>query len=455
MSKSGKNATDTPFIFKQTPWDEVCSRRGRGVIRISLFMLDKDKTLSVWKLSHILPGLPKVFPSSLSSGAMKKQPRARGQSILYTVRYVLLLVGLVVVVLAFERPSFGQNERRYIKPPTTVATKTRDEMCRSLFLQGVEPQAVYQRSALDISLLEQWADLHCDNLFCESTNNATRTCKWTSFAVDSLLAEAQEICRNERLSEFLADPEWKFYRFADLFKHYLDFQTDADEGSNQLLRDRYAGSIMDEYSRISIFRHGKQAASDYKLLKEVVEKRISAMTDIPPADAAVIHLRLGDVLEAAVEPVSDMLREQQYFYRENRNVTPCRCEPPWQNPTGRPLLHSWNAYVRPLSYFSSIDWRNFSSVVIMGSAHLGLETTNAPVSDGVKPVASCEYTYALKTYLQRLGIRVTMRLGKPPEDDIVFASQARTFVVTGGGFSRLLGKLSAKFGAQVLSIPRK
>ena len=135
-----------------------------------------------------------------------------------------------------------------------------------------------------------------------------------------------------------------------------DFQTDFEAGTNQLLRERYAGSLMDEYSRLSIARYGKQIASDYDLHRG----RINDTKDVPPSNAAVIHLRLGDVLETAIESVSDMLREQQSYYRENQNVKRCRCELPWKNPTGAPLLRSWTAYVRrPLSYFSSIDWKPY------------------------------------------------------------------------------------------------
>ena len=96
----------------------------------------------------------------------------------------------------------------------------------------------------------------------------------------------------------------------------------------------------------------------------------------------------------------------------------------------------------------------------MGSAHLGLETSlsyKSATSEAGRtmPISSCQYTLALQTYLERLGVPVTLRLGRPPEDDLVFASQAETLIVTGGGFSRLLGKLAAKCGANVISVPRK
>ena len=42
-----------------------------------------------------------------------------------------------------------------------------------------------------------------------------------------------------------------------------------------------------------------------------------------------------------------------------------------------------------------------------------------------------------------LGLNVTLRLGLPPEDDIVYAVQDHTFITSGGGFSRTIGKLAS------------
>lgn len=214
---------------------------------------------------------------------------------------------------------------------------------------------------------------------------------------------------------------------------------------------------------------------DLELLQRVVRERVEVETAssiktpaLPSHDTLVVHLRLGDVVDAAVETVNELLLSQRYFYREplrTGNGGGCGgdCENPWIAPDNLEVKEDWNAYVRPLSYYrnllADLDSGKFTKVVLMGAAHMGQQhERDAGVSDkeGELPTKSCIYANALGLFFEReLGMKATLRLGKPPDEDIVYASHAKTYVQAGGGFSKLLGDLVVEFGGEVLPERKK
>ena len=83
--------------------------------------------------------------------------------------------------------------------------------------------------------------------------------------------------------------------------------------------------------------------------------------DMPPKDALVVHLRLGDVLEESAASVDEMLANPVPFY------------------SGENELETWNFYVRPLSSFNKSIPRDIvrrRHVVLVASAvHAGRNTS--------------------------------------------------------------------------------
>lgn len=349
----------------------------------------------------------------------------------------------VAVFLATVALYFTSNAKNAAHPANRKSSaslrqtaSTRTTRCESIFLGGIKEQT-------DSSKV--WKDLQCDKLFrengepeevCQST-----LCPWTRTAIRALLVPGTEWCTTERANRFLVDPELDGYRISDIFRWRKGLDIDG------LLR-KYSGTIMDEYNHTVIRRRGYYMKTDYESLYQVVKQRAMSATDLPGPNTAVVHLRMGDVIDFAVESVEDLLLEQHYFYRLDKTKTFEKyAGHPLEVPDHPELQERWNKYVRPLHFFSQVDWSRHPEVVLLGSAHM--EYIGIPGKS--TPLKSCHYAYALKTYIERFGVNVTLRLGRSPDDDLLFASQAKVFVQGGGGFSKLLAELVRMSGGSVIN----
>ena len=62
---------------------------------------------------------------------------------------------------------------------------------------------------------------------------------------------------------------------------------------------------------------------------------------------------------------------------------------------------------------------------------------------------SCQYIHGLKTFFERLlprNISVSLRVGNPPDDDVLYAAHAACFIPSGGGYSRMIEHLHSMMG---------
>lgn len=290
--------------------------------------------------------------------------------------------------------------------------------------------------------------LHEPCEFCKNSNTGAGGTSKTQYGscqltdcVNSVVKEAKSHCDDKHVAQFSPDPYWEHYQFADFFKGILVYQREGDFKKNWLAyNSSFPGSLEDEYHKASVAK-GTQSL-DYELLQEIIRRR-AAKKQLPSPNTLVIHLRLGDVVDAAFESVEKLLLKQHYFYRENKTE-------PWKaKRDSKELVAPWNAYVRPLATYSGIDLvRQYKSVVIMGSAHMG--QIPEEYSKRVIKRKSCLYAGALQAYLQRFKIKVTLRVGKPPDEDMVFASQAKGYFKSGGGFSNITAELVKRFGGKVI-----
>lgn len=345
--------------------------------------------------------------------------------------------GLLFVALLVTNFFFFPHEELYSLTQTLpeIIDQIEAAQCVSLFFRGIEPISE-GRPEKDPSLNLSWDKMNCDARFCHDERPERGNCTWTSFAINTLIEKGSPQCTSQVVDSFESDPRWAFYRFSDYFwQRNVKFHPED-----------FNGTIMAEYYRVCKEKYGKVPKGDYGVLNELVQTRAATTNDIPPPNTAVIHLRLGDVVEASPESIRELLFKQHFFYRLKSNHS-IKTENPWEKPHLPQRRVTWNAYVRPLSYFSAIDWTAFQAVVIMGSAHLGDEVATLGIT---KPVSSCEYTMALKAYIERFGVKVSLRLGMPPEDDVVFASKAAVYVRTGGGYSETIATLVRKSGGEVI-----
>lgn len=292
-----------------------------------------------------------------------------------------------------------------------------------MFMAGMDPFSNINNST-------EWVKCQCDARFCGS---ASAPCNWSYFAVDTLMENNKETPCNSFFNKQFDD-----YQFSDGFSnpHGLsDWTTYTVKYPSSLLA-QYHQTITTSSSRWNNYDH---------LFNLMRLRMLWLRTDeVPPPDTLVIHLRLGDVIDNARESTRDLLIKQQYFYTVEgaRN----RCISPSLDRSG-PLIEDWNAYVKPLGYFSEkLHYiSNFKSVVIMSAGHSGDAAGGcmSPVADLFKgdSFKSCQYLHALKSYLARANVSVSLRLGHSPDDDMMFGFLADGFLPSGGGFSRIIATI--------------
>ena len=170
------------------------------------------------------------------------------------------------------------------------------------------------------------------------------------------------------------------------------------------LQEKWPGSIAAEYWKRAHNVHKVQ----FRLLSQIVKERTSESTisDLH-FRTAVVHLRLGDVMQNA-----SAQREALVYHRRGRKTV----------------------YVQPKSCYDNI-WTtllqlNCTNIVLMGSWVPKHAVKSVQFKDLVK-----------KFFLsRRFNITERFNIGSP-DDDFIFASNARVFVQAGGGYSNLIGRI--------------
>lgn len=245
----------------------------------------------------------------------------------------------------------------------------------------------------------------------QGRDNCPILCPFATFATTA------DTCAPARRKVYVMEPQWQKYPFNDLFQHAdTKFVKNKPVGPpHSLIREYYATA---------------NAKNDLDTLCMLTRKRVqreSSSGRFPRAEL-VVHLRIGDVVDESVYSLGTMLSEQTCYYTHDLK----KC----QSPEG------WDRYVKPLAAFQSLPDKIAEApknIAIMVGSH---QSDDLPPLDDFGP-RSCWYVHAVQAYLQVLwpSANITIRAGNTPDDDIVMASLARAIVISGGGFTALLGKL--------------
>lgn len=170
---------------------------------------------------------------------------------------------------------------------------------------------------------------------------------------------------------------------------------------------KYKYSIAAEYMN-------KNKDKDYKfnidLLNNIVKKRTKIRHNLY-GNYINVHLRTGDVIDINI---NDLLKKE-LKYKSGYN------------------------YVKPLSYYNKVikylkkNNINNKNVLIISGSHKKL-------SDDMKN-NSKKYIEEIKKLFEKNGYHVTTRLNEDPDEDFIIMSNSKYFVQSGGGYSRLIGKI--------------
>jgi len=186
---------------------------------------------------------------------------------------------------------------------------------------------------------------------------------------------------------------WNNYRLGDvvLMPRYSNFYDPGFHENVLYHTTEYPGSIADEYIR------GSKKHKDFEFLNKIINSR----NNLEKVDdhTLVLHIRIGDVI----------------------------CKKVWRNDAK--------------DHYSKIDnkywWKNvvryiknngITRVIIIAGTHF---------KDCLEE--SEKYVFDRGNYIRTSsGVNVEYRLGKSPDDDIIFSSNAKHFMTTGGGYGELI-----------------
>ena len=178
---------------------------------------------------------------------------------------------------------------------------------------------------------------------------------------------------------------------------------------------------------------------DYKLLLDLIETyREAQRVEIPPSDAMVIHLRLGDIIRNSPSTVHHLLvcsgvaggnhsilkSAFEYLYDAKKVFFPASSS---EN----------DAIYNPSVSEEGIPPRR---IILVGGSHTKLSPADP----------SWAYALGIKYTLEAAGYDVTLRLEPRPDDDFVFLSHATIFDQGAGGYSRFAGNMVKLRGGTVI-----
>jgi len=203
--------------------------------------------------------------------------------------------------------------------------------------------------------------------------------------------------------------ECKGYRIGDMLARPLDINM------NELIEyhtKTFPKSLATQYSQKTSERH------KYTVLMDCIREKMSETNNILPLDHTyVIHIRVGDVIDLSDDSVHDVLSKPCYYQQlRDKKIS---------------FVIYKNNYCKPLSYFDEklekIKSYPIKEVVLVSGSHFPIDFTK-----------SSRYLNCIKLYIEQHGYHVSLRLGRLPDDDILFMSQAPYFTPSGGGFSAIL-----------------
>ena len=173
----------------------------------------------------------------------------------------------------------------------------------------------------------------------------------------------------------------------------------------------FPDSIASEYMKKT--KHQKK----YNILADIIRERSKKTNDLPNDNDLVANLRVGDVVEENASNVFQILTN--YSYKNFKNYT---CP------------------IRNIHDKIRKSKEKFDKIIFVAGSHKDILTPK-----------SCKYIDVIKKYFENEGFKVELRLGKPPDDDFIFMSNAKYFIPSCSGYYTFLVKNIVKsLGGKVL-----
>ena len=174
--------------------------------------------------------------------------------------------------------------------------------------------------------------------------------------------------------------------------------------------------------------------SNYKVLAQILQQEAEPTAVPTPADALVVHLRVGDVVE-------DVHLQYSVQTMVESPYEVCDPLPDQGNAHRHCYIHNGNYYRRQLAKLPADYDRH--TVVLVAGAH-----QSSPKGFP----RSSEYIRRVAQLFSDEGFRhVQLRLAQPPDDDVAFMCRSKYFMQGGGGYSMMVAGVVKELGGNVFT----
>ena len=223
------------------------------------------------------------------------------------------------------------------------------------------------------------------------------------------------IREREIAAESLFHDKFENYRLGDVIEHPNKKMTSFDNKTPGVYhKEVFPSSIASKY-----ITESKSKPRDWKVLQKVLQERCPAVLEGHRMPKAVVHLRLGDVVDKAIleSRPNDVHVHMRYIPAEK--------------------------YIKVAE---ELKRRKIKNVTLIGGIHV--RTSEDKIVD---PQYSLDYIKDVRKILKSKGINSNFMSNEPDVDFCMMTSTP--FVVTGmGNFGRLVGKI-AKLNKNIVYTP--
>jgi hypothetical protein len=183
----------------------------------------------------------------------------------------------------------------------------------------------------------------------------------------------------------------------------------------------YKSTIAGYYNN---FGCNTQDTSNYSLVHEILETHFASRPGFvkPDPNAIVIHLRLGDVVENSIHNLTTLLTEGGVGYHSR--------------------TYKFKSIQSVYYYLDQLQAYPNNTIVFVGGSH--------------KPSLfrkSRGYATCLQRGLALAGRKVEMKLdGGDADQDFFFNSYAKKYMLSTGGYSKIMGKMAVMHGGEIIGL---
>ena len=184
------------------------------------------------------------------------------------------------------------------------------------------------------------------------------------------------------------------------------------------LSETYSNSILSEYLKLSNY-----SEKDWDTLIEIVNNKFYRDININKSTHCLMHVRVGDVID-------ELCSGQNFLKKFYKNINKSQEK-------DKSKIVRCN-YIKPLKYFQQkikkLIEMGITKVYLMAGAHIKLPSYKY----------STYYINKIVEEIEKAGLQVELKLGRSPDDDLLFSMNFDYFIQSEGQYCRLIKELNQK-----------